>query len=520
MTPKIGGHMDKIVVTNPATLEKLAEVEIWDAPRVEDAVRRAARAFDSWHRTSFRERRRWLLRLKDEIIKRKREIAEVIVKENGKPFVEALAYDVMPVLEFLTYFAQRAEDLLRKELLDIGKWKFMRRESYLEFAPLGVVGVISPWNFPFSLSMGPIAQALMAGNTVVLKPSELTTLTGLKIADLFRDAGLPQDIVIVAPGDGRTGDALVRSSVRKIVFTGSTATGKKIMSLAGQDLKPVVMELGGKDPMILLKDAHLPTAIKAAVWGAYVNCGQVCCSVERLYVHKNIYKEVLDGVVAETNSLRQGNGMDPETDIGPLISERQLRIVESQVDEARKKGARILAGGERNRELKGWFYKPTVLTDVTPQMQAIRDETFGPTLPVIPFESEDEALSMANDSPYGLTASIWTANLARARELASRLEYGSVSINDHGVTYGIAQTPWGGWKQSGIGRTHGSIGIREMVEIRHVHTNRGFRMSNPMWFKYDRKKSEVVPAALDLLYGRGVRHRVKGLMQALRRASS
>lgn len=508
--------MEKLKVINPATLEHLADVDIWDQKRVDAAVAKAWEAFETWKKTTFRRRRTLLHALKDEIRKRRNEIAEVIVKENGKPFIEAIAYDIFPVMEFITYYADHAEEILRREYLDIGKWGLMRRESYLDYAPLGVIGVISPWNFPFSLAMGPIIQALAAGNTVVLKPSELTTLTGLKIGELFKGAGFPEGVVEVATGDGRTGAALVKSKVRKIVFTGSVATGKKIMSLAGEDLKPVILELGGKDPMIVLEDAHLPTAIKGAAWAAFINCGQVCCSVERLYIHKNVYQPFLAGVVDEVRKLRQGNGMDPTTDIGPVISERQLQIVESHVEDARKQGGKIEVGGERNKELKGYFYKPTVISQATHKMKGVCEETFGPTLPVLSFDRVEDAIKWSNDSAYGLTASIWTSRRRRAEEIASQLEYGSVSINDHGATYGITQTPWGGWKHSGIGRTHGTIGLKEMTETRHVHTNKGYKMANPMWFGYNQAKVKRARAALDLLYGNGVIGRVGGFLRSLR----
>jgi succinate-semialdehyde dehydrogenase/glutarate-semialdehyde dehydrogenase len=365
----------------------------------------------------------------------------------------------------------------------------MGRSSRVEYRPLGVVGIISPWNFPWAIPLGEIVMALMAGNTVVLKPSELTPLVALKIGDVFRRAGLPAGALEVVTGDGSTGAALVEADVDKLMFTGSVATGRRVAEAAAQRLIPVVLELGGKDPMLVLADADIEQAASAAVWGAFANSGQACASVERCYVHESVADEFLRRVVEKTRALRQGVG--ESADVGAMSSERQLQTVEEHVRDAVARGARVLTGGgrapqrpEQDANGQGFFHEPTVLTGVDHSMQAMREETFGPTLPVMVFQTEDEAIRLANDSPFGLTASVWTRDIRRGRKLAARIEAGTVMINEVLYTHGIAQTPWGGVKQSGLGRTHGRLGLLEMVAPYHIHVNRLTRLPDVWWFSY------------------------------------
>ncbi|MGH9901902.1 MAG: aldehyde dehydrogenase family protein, partial [Pyrinomonadaceae bacterium] len=350
---------------------------------------------------------------------------------------------------------------------------------------LGVVGIISPWNFPWAIPLGEVVMALVAGNSVVLKPSELTPLVGLKIGEVFRRAGLPEGLLEIVTGDGSTGAALAAAGVDKIMFTGSVATGRRVAEAAARRLTPVVLELGGKDPMIVLEDADLEAAASAAVWGAFANSGQACASVERCYVHESIALAFTARVVEKVKSLRQDVGTREGTDVGAMSSERQLRVVEEHVSEAVARGARVLAGGGRARGFeRGSFYEPTVLAGVDHTMLVMREETFGPVLPLMTFETEEEAVRLANDSPYGLTASVWTRDTGRGRRVAARVEAGTVMVNEVLYTHGIAQTPWGGVKQSGLGRTHGRPGLLELVAPHHVHVNRLARLHDLWWFPY------------------------------------
>jgi succinate-semialdehyde dehydrogenase/glutarate-semialdehyde dehydrogenase len=411
------------------------------------------------------------------------EIARLISQEMGKPETEAFSTEISPVLDLMQFFARNTKKLLKPEKINIGIYGLLGRSSKIVYQPLGVVGIISPWNYPLAIPLGEVTMALMAGNAVVLKPSELTPLVGLKIGEIFQKAGLPENVLQVISGDGKTGAALVDAGVSKIMFTGSVETGKRIAAAAAKTLTPVVLELGGKDPMIVLEDANVDIAANAAVWGAFVNCGQTCASVERLYVHERIAPQFIEKVVNLTKNLRQNLGSEENTEIGSMSSERQLETVESHVRDAVQNGAKILTGGKRNPDLNGAFFEPTVMTGLNHSFKAIREETFGPTLPIMTFKSEDEAIRLANDSEFGLTASVWTKDINRGKRIAAKIEAGTVTVNEVVYTHGIAQTPWGGVKNSGYGRTHGKLGLLELVTPQHIHVNR-VAVPDLWWFDY------------------------------------
>jgi acyl-CoA reductase-like NAD-dependent aldehyde dehydrogenase len=489
-----------IISINPATLEILSEVEVVDREGVLNKVDKARIAFKTWSGLSFKERGAYISRAKDYIMANLDQICELISKENGKPLVEAITADVMPVLDLLEYFVKHSEELLATEKVSLGKWAFLNKSSYVEYLPLGVIGIISPWNFPFSIPMGQAVMALITGNTVVLKPSEHTPLIGLEIENIFKKVGLPEGVFNVVTGFGETGANLVDSGINKIVFTGSVATGKRIMAAAAANLTPVVLELGGKDPMIVLSDVNLDNAVSGAVWGAFTNSGQVCASVERAYVHESIADEFIYEVTRKTNLLKQGIGLNKDVELGPMISLDQLNIVSDHVEDARRRGAKILTGGERTEDLDGFFYKPTVLTRVDHSFKIVYEETFGPVLPIMTFKNEEEVIKMANDSKYGLTASIWTKDIEKAKKMASRIETGTVSINDCIATFALCTTPWGGGKESGMGRTHGKYGIKEFVEPRHIHVDNNYNMNKFWWYGYDENRLEMFRNMLKVLF--------------------
>ncbi len=481
-----------IASKNPATGEILAEIPISTPEEVRHAVTRAWEAFPQWAGRPFAERGRVILEAREYVLKHLEDIVEVVYKETGKPKTEALSSDVMAVLDLMTYYAQNTETLLRQERIPLGKYSLMGRSSYVNYEPLGVIGVISPWNFPFAIPVGEVVMALMTGNTVVLKPSEYTPLVGLKIGEIFRAVGLPEGVLNIVSGDGSTGAALSEASVSKIFFTGSVATGRRVMMAAARRLIPVVLELGGKDAMIVCRDADIETTSSAAVWGAFANSGQICASIERCYVDEVIAHEFIGKVAEKAKLLRQGPSDRVDTDVGSLSNENQLRTVENQVNEAILRGATVLCGGEPNRELGGYHFKPTVLTNVDHTFSIMQDETFGPVLPIMTFKSEEEAIRLANDSQYGLTASIWTTDIKRGKRLAARLEAGTIMINECAYTHALPQTPWGGVKQSGIGRTHSKWGLLEMVQVKHIHVNRMARTKDPWWYGYSQSLYRVL----------------------------
>lgn len=489
----------EIVSRDPATGEEIGRVPLTLPEEVARAVGRARAAQNVWAAKSFGDRGRIMLHARKIILKELDEIALLIARETGKPSAEAIAMELTPSLDLMQYFARKTETLLERERINIGLYGLMGRMSYVVYKPVGVIGIISPWNFPWATPTAEVVMALMAGNAVVLKPSELTPLTALKIKQVLTRAGLAEDLLQVVTGDGSTGAALIGAGVDKIMFTGSVATGKRVAEAAANYLIPVVMELGGKDPMIVLEDAHIENAARGAIWGAFANCGQSCSSVERCYVQESVAEKFTQAVVAETKRLVLGTRTPrphgattdaggapalPAFDLGSMISEQQLRVVERHVYEATARGAVALTGGERVPDVPGPFFPPTVLTNVNHEMEIMREETFGPVLPIMTFKTDDEAVRLANDSDFGLTASVWTNDLARGRALAERIDAGTVTVNEVLYTHAIAQTPWGGVKHSGFGRTHGRAGLLELVNAQHIHVNRFPSVPDVWWFSY------------------------------------
>jgi len=492
------GRPCEIVSINPATLEELARFQIATAVEVSAAVARARAAQPAWGALSFRDRARCILKLQRELYDRQQEIISIISDETGKPAFEALTAEVFPACDLMSHFAANAERILRDERFTLAV--FRNKRSMISYEPVGVVGIISPWNFPFSIPMGGIVMALAAGNAVVFKPSEYTPLVGDAIKRLFASAGFPEGVVEVLQGNGSTGAALVDSAVDKIFFTGSVRTGKKIAESAAKRLLPAVLELGGKDPMIVLEDAPFERTVKGAVWGAFMNCGQVCASVERLYVAEPIAERFITAVVDEVKKLRIGAPSGCSTDIGPLTNENQLNIVSDHVADAVAKGARVLTGGRRREDLGGYFFEPTVLVDVNSSMKVMTEETFGPVLPIKIVKDEEEAISEANSTRYGLLASVWTSDNERGRRIARRIEAGTVVINDALYTHGAAQTPWFGVKESGLGVTHGSQGLFEFVRMKHVNWDLLPMKSDWWWFPYTERWQNRFKTLMKVLY--------------------
>ncbi len=475
----------EVISYDPATGTEIGRAPFATVEDVERAVTIARANQSGWARLSFRDRARIILKARELLLAEMEDFASLISRETGKPVSEALSMEVVPTLDAMHYFATATASLLRAQKIDIGQYGLMGRSSRILYKPLGVIGIISPWNFPLATPAQEVVMALMSGNAVVLKPSELTPLIALKIGDLFRRAGLPDGLLHIVSGDGSTGASLIDARVDKIMFTGSVATGKRVATAAAKHLTPVVLELGGKDPMIVFADADLRNAARGAVWGAFANSGQACASVERCYVHESIATKFIDLVVAETKALKQDLGSNVEADIGAISNEKQLAIIEDHVDAAVRDGAKVLTGGSRAQNLPGLFYQPTVLVNVNHQMKVMRDETFGPVLPLMTFQTEAEALQLANDSVFGLTASVWTRDLAKGRRVAEQIQAGTVMVNEVLYTHGIAQTPWGGVKDSGYGRTHGRPGLLELVTAQHIHVNRVLFVPDLWWFRYN-----------------------------------
>lgn len=502
----------KVVSVNPATGEALCELDCALEHEVHEAVARARAAQPAWFRLGTRQRVARVKRFQHLLQERKSAVAQLVTREAGKPYPEALSTEVVVVLDAVRFLIENAYRILRIEAVSHGNLAMKAKVGRLIRQPYGVMGIISPWNYPFSIPATQSLAALVAGNAVVVKPSEVTSLVALELAELVHAAGIPQDVFQVVVGDSVTGKALLDSEIDKLVFTGSVATGRFIGEAAARRFLPVILELGGKDPMLVLKDADIEVASSGAVWGAFVNAGQACLSVERCYVQREICRAFIEACVGKAEQLRVGNGMDPETDVGPMIHERQLQMVERQVEQAKALGARVLTGGRRLTELGPNFYAPTVLANVNHSMSIMREETFGPVLPIMPFDGEEEAISLANDSEYGLGASIWTRDRARGEALAGRLVAGTVLVNDVVSSYGISEAPHGGVKSSGIGCTHGRFGLEEMVRIKYVAVERLPGIKRPWWYAYGQTFTELMEGLLDLQFATRMKARLEGAL--------
>jgi succinate-semialdehyde dehydrogenase/glutarate-semialdehyde dehydrogenase len=496
------GRSNAIISRNPATGEVLGEVPEQGEAEVRAAVERAREAQRSWGEMPVRERARVVLRFRDEVVRHAEEMCQAISRETGKTAAEALAMEVVVIADLVTYFGKRAPKILAPEPIPLHLLK--NRASYLHYTPRGVVGIIAPWNFPFSIPVGEAVMALLAGNGVVLKPSELTPLIALKAKELSDAAGIPSELFQVVTGRGPTGAALIDAGIDYCIFTGSTATGRKVAAACGERLIPCVLELGGKAPAIVCADADVDRTARALVWGAFANNGQVCVSVERVYAHESVYDELVDKVVEQTRALRQGDPARAQPlDLGAMTWDQQVEIVERRVRQAVDAGARLLAGGRRARiaaEPEGLFYEPTVLGDCRQDMEVMQKEIFGPVLPIMKVPDEREALRLANDSHLGLMGYVFTRDTQKGRRLAERVAAGTVMVNDVLLTFGAPETPWGGVKQSGIGRTHSDQGLRDLCELRHVNYDRLALRRELWWFPYSQTIHRQMLRALKWLF--------------------
>jgi acyl-CoA reductase-like NAD-dependent aldehyde dehydrogenase len=500
---------------NPATGKILQEFKCASESEVHQAVAHARGAQAAWHELGVEKRLRILRNFQRLLHRNKSNVATLIAREAGKPAAEALVTEVMVVLDACRFCIANGYAFLRDERISHGNLTMKAKTGRIVRQPHGVIGIISPWNYPFSIPATETLAALATGNAVVLKPSELTSMTALRLAELLHEAGISAHVFQVLVGDGSTGAALLSSAIDKLIFTGSVSTGKRIAEAAAARLLPVVLELGGKDPMLVLDDASLDVASSGAVWGAFVNAGQACLSVERCYVHRSISPKFLDACADKISKLRVGDGVDPQTDVGPLIHDRQLRLVEAQVEDAARKGARILAGGRRLREIGPNFYAPTLLCDVTHEMRIMREETFGPVLPVMSFDDDEEAIRLANDSDYGLAASVWTGDRKRGERIARRLDAGTVMVNDVISCFGISEAPHGGVKASGLGRTHGRFGFDEMVRIKYLDFDRMPRMKKVWWYGYSQNFTRGMEGFVDALFASTWRDKLRGSIRAM-----
>jgi succinate-semialdehyde dehydrogenase/glutarate-semialdehyde dehydrogenase len=488
---------------NPATGERLGSVPVTAPEEVQAVVDAVATVQPFWAQLTLLDRARYLERAAQVLIDESDEIRDLIVREQGKPRNEALSMELLPTIDTLRWLARSGPKILEDEQLDMTQLFLRTKSAAFTYEPLGVIAVIAPWNYPWSIPLGEVALALIAGNGVVLKPSSLTPLIGERIGRAFERAGLPEGILRVIHGPSGTGQALVASSVAKVFFTGSVEVGRGVGEQCSRQLKGAVLELGGKDPMIVLPDANLDHAIAGALWGGLANAGQTCSGIERIYVMREVSERFIAGVVEGAQGLRVGDPLRWDTEIGPMASRAQFDTVSELVEDAVAAGATLHCGGptEPPTGLAGAFYAPVVLTGVTHEMRIMREEIFGPVLPIVVVDSEDEAVALANDSQFGLGASVWTSDRSKGERFARELEAGMVWLNDHMFSHGACQCSWGGVKHSGIGRTHSKFGLYECVNVK-LRTWEPSRIRDPWWHPYDETLGRALKQTATILYGR------------------
>ncbi len=480
---------------DPNTREVVGEVPDQTPAEVNAAIARARVASRRWAALGFEGRADELIRFRRGLANIAEELAELIHRENGKPRVDAIS-EVMLSLSHLDHAISRAEHALATRKVSSGVMANFR--STISYHPLGVIGVIGPWNYPMFTPFGSVAYALAAGNAVVFKPSELTPLVAKRIGEVAASAMRIPDVLQVVTGLGATGAALASGAVDKIAFTGSAATGRRVMKAAAERLTPVLLELGGKDALIVAPDADVDKAAEAAVFGAMTNAGQACVSVERAYVSERVYDRFVDKVVSEANAVRVGGGDD--ANMGAITMDKQVDIIREHIEDAVKKGAKVLTGGAD--AIKGNVVKPTVLVDVTTDMLILTEETFGPVLPIVKVRDTEEALRLANDSQYGLGSSVFGKR--GVRDIAERIDSGMTAINTVIAFSAVPNLPFGGVRESGFGRIHGDEGLREFTRTKAITEERFPLPVNMMSFKLPDTMYDQLKGMIKQLYGGGV----------------
>jgi len=506
---------DRIASIDPATGEAIAQIEVTSPEQIPQIVADARAAQHEWRETPLRIRCRLVRRLGEVIYRRRAELAELISREVGKPIVESQLMDVLLSLESVRYQTRIAPAELAPERLPHSNPAVRAKSGWLLREPYGVIGIIAPWNFPLAIPIAQIVPAIVAGNAVVLKPSPLAASVGAAIGTLCAEAGLPPKLVQVVQGGGEVGSSVIAARPDKMIFTGSVEIGRQVAEACARLLIPCLLELGGKDAMIVLADADLGAASSAAVWGAFYNCGQACVSVERVYVERGVADEFAPLCAEKAARLRIGPGRDANFEIGPMIGVAHIERVEAQLRDAVARGAKILTGGKRRTNAGRCFFEPTVVSAVNHSMRLMREETFGPVLAIASVANSAEAVRLANDSEFGLSASVWTRNSARGRAIAAQLRAGAVMVNDVASYFGIAEAPHGGRGASGWGHTHSRLGLREMVQVKYMDVDRLPRWPKPWWFGYSGELSAAADSFIAWMYAPRWVERLRNLRGAL-----
>ena len=501
---------------DPATGQTRANFDRTPVLRVPELLLKARQAQADWAKVPVQDRCARIAALKTKILEAREVLTDAVVAESGKPRVEAKFADVFVALDTADYFAKNGPSLLRSEKVSHHSTAAKMKSGSLYYEPLGVLGIISSWNYPLAIPMSQIIPAVAAGNAVLCKTSDFTPECGARIDKLFRDAGFPEGLVTILQGSGDVGQALIDAQPDKLFFTGSVFTGRHVAEACARQLIPSVLELGGKDAMVVLADANLDVSSSAAVWGSFTNCGQVCLSVERLFVEKTVAEKFTRACVEKTLKLKLGPGSDPASEIGPLIRPQHVQRMSDLIADAVQRGAKLLCGGRPRPELGPSFFEPTVLTGVDSSMQLFRDETFGPVLAIQVVRGAEEAVKLANETEFALAASVWTADDERGQSIARQLRAGTVMVNDLISGFAISEAPHGGTGLSGWGRTHGKCGLLEMVNLKYVDVDRLPGMEKPWWYRYGAELERAADSFMKFEFSSGLGAKIRHARGALK----
>jgi succinate-semialdehyde dehydrogenase/glutarate-semialdehyde dehydrogenase len=513
----VGPHQTEC--RNPATGEILGHSALNGVEELKEIIGKARAAQKAWAQRPVKERVYCIGRVQDYLVENADKVAETISKDNGKTRLDALSTEVLAALLAVDYYGKHAKAFLKARRIASGHILLANKRSKIVRVPYGVIGIISPWNYPFSIPFSEVVMALLAGNAVVLKTATETQMVGRKLEECFSAAELPDGVFSYVNMPGRiAGSAFLKSGIDKLFFTGSVNVGKELMREAADTLTPLVLELGGNDAMLVCEDADLRRAASGAVWAGLQNCGQSCAAVERIYVHEKVYEPFLAQLKHEVAGLRVGYDENFEVDLGVMTTERQVKTFKLHLEDALAKGAVIYAGSPQPEgDGAGNFLPAMVLTEVNHNMLLMKEETFGPLLGVMKVKDMAEAVALANDSHLGLSGSVWSKDKGRAERLGREIDAGVVMINDHTMSHGMAETPWGGFKESGIGRTHGAIGFDEMTQPQViVHDFLSFTRKNLWWFPHGKRVYQGLSGAIKFLFGKRISQRANGLWHLLR----
>ncbi len=515
--------MEKLQVVNDGLVEETfsdtGESRRMTTKEIKAIILTAKNAQGKWAALTVKERRGFLQKILPTLVERIDDIASTVSESNGKTRFDAMATEIVPSTMALAYYLRNAKKWLKERRLGSGNIFFMNKQSKIRRVPYGVIGIITPWNYPFSIPFSEVIMGLLAGNCVILKTAEETSEVGLLIKTIIESAGLPEGVFNFVECDGpTTSKVLLENGIDKLFFTGSVRVGKHLMAKASETLTPVNLELGGNDAMIVCADANIERAAAGAVWAGFQNAGQSCGGVERIYVHETIFNRFVTLLSEKTEKLRVGTDTDFNIDIGQMTTDRQVDTVSEHLADALRKGAVVMAEGlpPSNMDKGCRLVTPKVLVDVNHDMLVMKEETFGPVVGVMKYASESEAVSMANDSDLGLTASVWTTDRKQGTRIAEQIQAGAVTINDHLMSHGLSETPWGGFKQSGVGRSHGAVGFAEMTQPQVIVRDYfSFLPKNLWWFPAGKKVYEGLRGIPVLLYGGSVKRRLGGLVKLL-----